>query len=227
MSEKSPKFAVVLSGCGNFDGSEIHEATLGLLAIDEQGGQYQCFAPDIEQGRTIDAYRKQVVAVKGEAGNRRVLQESARIARGNILPLSELDVNEFDAVVFVGGQGAINNWSNYASHGADFEVDSEITRVLEQAYAGRKWIGAMCIAPVVVAKVLGRHGIHVTIGDDSKVAAEIESFGAVHENRTAAQACVDEKHSVVTTPCYMLAKSIKEIYQGNSALVKAIVEDCK
>lgn len=227
MSKKSPEFAVVLSGCGNFDGSEIHEATLGLLAIDEQGGHYQCFAPDIEQGRTIDAYRKQVVAVKGEAGNRRVLQESARIARGNILPLSELDVAKFNAVVFVGGQGAINNWSNYAAKGADFEVDSEIMRVLEQAYAAHKWIGAMCIAPVVVAKVLGRHGIHVTIGNDSKVAAEIASFGAVHENRTAVQACVDSEHRIATTPCYMLAKSIKEIYQGNSALVKAIIDDCK
>lgn len=225
MGKNNPKFAVVLAGCGNFDGSEIHETTLGLLAIDQQGGTYQCYAPDIEQGRTIDAFRRQIVARRGDAGNRNVLTEGARIARGNIKPLSELDVTAYDAVIFPGGQGAINNWCDYAQKGMNCMVNSEISKVMETAWQQQKWIGAMCIAPVVVAKVLGVNGVHVTIGNDEKVAAEITSVGAVHENRTAVEVCVDIKNKIVTTPCYMLATSIKEIYQGNYALIKAVIDN--
>lgn len=225
MSKSNPKFAVVLAGCGNFDGSEIHETTLGLLAIDEQGGQYDCFAPNEEQGRTLNFYTKQVVAVKGEPNNRNMLLEGARIARGNIKPLSELNVADYDAVIFPGGQGTINNWCNYAQKGIHCDVLPEIAQTMEKAYALKKWVGAMCIAPVIVAKVLGKNGVHITIGNDKQTAANIEQMGAVHENRTAIQACIDKEHHVATTPCYMLAKSIKEIYAGNTALIKGIIEN--
>lgn len=225
MSKANPKFAVILCGCGNFDGSEIHESTLGLLAIDEQGGQYDCYAPDKEQGKTLNFYTKQVIAVRGQTGNRNQLEEGARIARGNIKSLSELKVENYDALIFPGGQGAINNWCDYAQKGIDCTVLPEIVAVMEQAYQARKWIGAMCIAPVVVAKVLGKYGIHITIGNDKQVAAQIEQMGATHENRTASQACIDKEHRIATTPCYMLARSIKEIYAGNTALIKGIIEN--
>ena len=109
MPKNNPRFAVILAGCGNLDGSEIHETTLGLLAIDQLGGQYDCYAPNAEQGRTMNFCTKQVVAEKGQAGNRNMLEEGARIARGKIKPLSELDIDEYDAVIFPGGQGTINN----------------------------------------------------------------------------------------------------------------------
>jgi len=225
MSKSNPNFAVILAGCGNFDGSEIHETTLGLLAIDEQGGHYDCFAPNAEQGRTLNFYTKKVIAVKGQTGNRNMLEEGARIARGNIKPISELNVAEYDAIIFPGGQGTINNWCDYASKGINCTVLPEITQIMEKAYALHKWIGAMCIAPVIVAKVLGKNGIHVTIGDDKQTASAIEQMGAVHENRTAVEACIDKEHHIATTPCYMLAQSIKEIYAGNTALIKGIIEN--
>ena len=221
----TPKFAVVFSGCGNFDGTEIHEATLGLLAIDELGGKYDCFAPNIEQTKTINAYKKEVVAIKGDTNNRNVLVEGARIARGNIKELSELNVSDYDAVIFPGGQGAINNWCNYAQKGINCEVNEEIYSVIQQAYNCQKWIGAMCIAPVVVAKVLGVNGVHLTIGNDKNVAKEIEKTGAIHEDKQATEACIDIKNRIATTPCYMLAKSIKEVYQGNYALIKGIFDN--
>lgn len=224
MSKSNPKFAVVLAGCGNFDGSEIHETTLGLLAIDEQGGHYDCYAPNAEQGRTLNFYTKQVVATKGQAGNRNMLEEGARIARGNIKPLSELNIEDYDAVIFPGGQGTINNWCDYAGKGINCTVLPEIAETIEKAYALKKWVGAMCIAPVIVAKVLGKNGVHVTIGNDLQTAAAIEQMGAVHEVRTATQACIDKEHHIATTPCYMLAKSIKEVYAGNTALIKGIIE---
>ena len=40
---------------------------------------------------------------------RNVLVESARIARGNISPLSTLSATSYDAVVFPGGFGAAKN----------------------------------------------------------------------------------------------------------------------
>ncbi len=225
MSKANPKFAVVLAGCGNFDGSEIHETTLGLLAIDEQGGHYDCYAPNAEQGRTMNFYTKKVIATRGQSENRNMLVEGARIARGNIKPLSELNTAEYDAIIFPGGQGAINNWCDFAAKGMNCTVNPEIVQTMEKAYQQNKWIGAMCIAPVVVAKVLGVNGIHLTIGDDKQVAAAIESTGAVHENRKATEACIDKEHKIATTPCYMLAKSIKEIYAGNTALIKGIIEN--
>ena len=225
MSKSNPKFAVILAGCGNIDGSEIHETTLGLLAIDEQGGQYDCYALNKEQARTVNFYTKQIVATQGQTGNRNQLEEGARIARGNIKPLSELNIMDYDGVIFPGGQGTISNWCNYASKGTNCTVEPEIVRIMEQAYQAQKWVGAMCIAPVIVAKVLGKYGIHLTIGNDSQTAAAVEQMGAVHENRTATQACIDKQHHIATTPCYMLAKSIKEVYAGNTALIKGIIEN--
>jgi len=225
MSKTNPKFAVILAGCGNIDGSEIHETTLGLLAIDEQGGHYDCYALNKEQGRTVNFCTKQVVATEGQNGNRNQMEEGARIARGNIKPLSELNVNDYDAVIFPGGQGTVFNWCDYAQKGINCTVEPEIARIMEQAYRAQKWVGAMCIAPVIVAKVLGKYGVHLTIGNDSQTAKAVEQMGAVHEERTAVQACIDKEHRIATTPCYMLAKSIKEIYAGNTALIKGIIEN--
>lgn len=225
MSQNMPKFAVVLAGCGNFDGSEIHETTLGLLAIDMLGGVYDCYAPNEEQGRTINFFTKQVAALKGDKNNRNMLIEGARIARGNINPLSRLNLDDYDAIIFPGGQGAINNWCDYAQKGLDCSVLPEIRDIIETAYQKGKWIGAMCIAPVVIAKVLGKHGVHLTIGNDTQTASVIEKMGAIHEEKTSTEACLDKEHRIATTPCYMLAKTIKEIYAGNLALIKGIIEN--
>ena len=225
MSKTNPKFAVILAGCGSFDGSEIHETTLGLLAIDEQGGSYDCYAPNQEQGRTLNFYTKEVVATKGQAGNRNILEEGGRIARGNIKPISELNIADYDAIIFPGGMGTVYNWCDYAEKGVNCTVLPEIAQAMETAYLSGKWVGAMCIAPVIVAKVLGKYGVHITIGNDPQTASNVIQMGAIHEERTATQACIDKEHHIATTPCYMLAKSIKEIYAGNTALIKGIIDN--
>lgn len=220
--EKMPRFAVILSGCGRADGSEIHEAVTALLAIDEAGCTYQCFAPDIEQAAVINNLTSQ----KSEE-RRNVLVESARIARGEIKPLSEINVADFDCFLFPGGLGAITNWCDFAVSGVNCSVESSISRVLEDAYKQKKVIGAMCIAPVTIAKVLGKYGITVTIGNDKTVAAAIASTGASHQNTKVEDACVDKQNRVVTTPAYMLAKSIKEVAKGAKSMVNAMVDLAK
>ena len=196
MINSAPRFAVVLSGCGVFDGSEIHEAVLTMLAIDEAGGEYRCFAPNTWQAKTVDHFTGQATALAGDDDNRNVLAESARIARGDVKDLAEFDPKEFDAIVFPGGFGAAMNGLV---------------------------IGTMCIAPVVIARVLGKHKIAVTIGTDPAIGAGIEKMGAVHEPKGMLDVCVDEDNKIVTTPAYMLGKTIKDIRRGTQNLIDEII----
>lgn len=214
-----PRFAVILSGSGRADGSEIHEAVTALLAIDNNGCMYDCYAPDIEQSAVIN----HLTSEKTEE-RRNVLTESARIARGDINPLSELKVTDYDCFLFPGGLGAITNWCDFAKNGINCNVESSISRVLEEAYKQKKVIGAMCIAPVTIARVLGKYGITVTIGKDKTVAEAIEKTGAKHQNTKVEEACVDKEHRIVTTSAYMLAKSIKEVAIGAESMVREMIK---
>ena len=217
--KKMPKFAVVLSGCGRADGSEIHESVTALLAIDCAGCTYQCYAPNINQSAVINNLTSQKINE-----TRNVLVESARIARGEIKDLAEINVNDYDCILFPGGFGAVTNWCDFAQKGIDCSVEPSISKALEDAYKNQKVIGAMCIAPVTISKVLGKYGITVTIGNDEKVAQAIEQMGAIHQNTIVTEACVDKKHKVVTTSAYMLAQSIKEVATGAKAMVDAMVD---
>lgn len=155
MSDR-PLFAVVLSGCGVFDGSEIHEAVLTMLALDEAGCDYRCFAPNTWQARTIDHFTGHAVAIAGDEDNRNVLAESARIARGEIKDLKEFKASDFDGIVFPGGFGAALNLSDFAVKGAECEINHEVRRAIEESYKEGIVIGAMCIAPTVIARVFGK-----------------------------------------------------------------------
>lgn len=217
--KKMPRFAVVLSGCGRADGSEIHESVTALLAIDSLGCTYQCYAPNIEQAAVINNLTSEKTLER-----RNVLVESARIARGNIIDLRDLQISDYDCILFPGGLGAITNWCDFAKSGINCTVDTSISRVLEEAYKNQKVIGAMCIAPVVVSKVLGKYGIKVTIGNDKTIAKTIEDTGATHINTLSTRACIDEANKVVTTPAYMLANSIKEVSEGAKSLVEAMIK---
>ena len=213
------KFAIVLSGCGRADGSEIHEAVSLLLSIDQQGGEYEFFAPDIRQARVINH-----LTGKAENTSRFVLEESARIARGNIKPLSEYNPQNFDVIAFPGGVGAVTNLCDCAFKTADAVVNSDVEKALSESYKRGLVIGAMCIAPVLIAKVLGKYGITVSIGNDKNTADKIILFGAKHETTSATGVCVDKEHKIVTTPAYMLANSPKEVYQGAYEMVKNIIK---
>ncbi|WP_404298931.1 isoprenoid biosynthesis glyoxalase ElbB [Halomonas sp.] len=211
--------AVILSGCGVFDGAEIYETTLTLLRLDQLGIGYRCFAPDVEQHHVID-HRSGEVA-KGESRN--VLTESARLARGEISPLSELAADDFDAVILPGGFGAAKNLSSFAEAGADMEVLDELKEALADFQETRKPIGLMCIAPVMVPKLLGP-GIAVTIGHDPGVSGAISATGGLHRTCAVEDIVVDFENRVVTTPAYMLATRISEAATGIFKLVDRIDE---
>jgi len=214
------KFAVVLSGSGVYDGAEIHEATLTMLAIMRQGGDYQCFAPDIKQHHVINH-------LTGEEMNesRNVLIESARIARGNIKALSEFDGKDFDALIFPGGFGAAKNLSTVAFDGANATVIPEVEKAINQMLELKKPIGALCISPAILAKVL--KDVNVTIGMDKGTAEAIEAMGATHVETDHGDVVFDEDKLVFTTPCYMLNATILDIDDGATNVVKAMMEVMK
>ncbi len=210
------KFAVVLSGCGVFDGAEIHEATLTLLAIAQQGATYEIFAPDVDQYHVINHLTHQPMNEK-----RNVLVESARIARGKIRPLSQFNPGLFDALIFPGGFGAAKNLSTLAFDGPNARVNPDVEKAVKGMHAAGKPIGALCIAPAVIARILGR--IEVTIGDDPGTAGTIEKMGGKHIKSTHGEVVIDKKNHIYTTPCYMLDATIGQIYEGARNIVKEII----
>ncbi|VBB69340.1 Sigma cross-reacting protein 27A [invertebrate metagenome] len=216
MSSKS-RFAVVLSGCGVFDGSEIHEAVLVLLAIDRQGGTYQCFAPDIPQVHVINHLSGQEISE-----SRNVLVESARIARGNIKDLRAYKVTDYDGLIFPGGFGAAKNLSTVAFDGATCKINTEVERAIRETRAAGKPIGALCIAPTLIAKVLG--AVEVTIGQDPDCTVMVEKMGAHHQDTSHGEVCTDPETRVVTTPCYMLESTISQIATGAENIVQTMIE---
>ena len=211
------KFAVILSGCGVFDGAEIHEATLTMLAIMKQGAEYEIFAPDIPQHHVINHITGEEM---GETRN--VLIESARIARGNIKDLKEYNADDFDALIFPGGFGAAKNLCDFAFKGADCNVNAEVVYAVRQTSDRKKPIGALCISPVIMAKIFG--DIQLTIGQDAGTAEAVEKMGATHKLTNHGDVIIDEKNNVFTTPCYMLDANILEIETGASNIVKAMLE---
>lgn len=213
----SKRIAVVLSGCGFMDGAEIHESVLTLLHLHEQNLTPHCFAPDKNQTKVVNHKTEQE-----ENTPRNILTESARIARGQISPLSELKASDFDALVFPGGFGAALNLCDFAIKGPDCAVDADAERVIQEFYQAKKPIGAICIAPALIARVLGSQGVSLTIGHDEGTAQAIESLGAKHQNKKVDEIAVDDAHKIVSTPAYMLGQNPAEVGKGIKALIQKI-----
>ncbi|WP_413613062.1 isoprenoid biosynthesis glyoxalase ElbB [Bdellovibrio sp. HCB-110] len=213
------KIAVVLSGCGHLDGSEITESVSLLIALHQAGAEVSCFAPDIEIPVTNHVDRNT------QTEKRRLLVEAARIARGNIQSLDKLQVKDFDALAFPGGYGAAKNLSNWAEKGAKCDVNPDVKRVILEFHGASKPIAACCIAPVLLARVLGDKKVTVTIGEDPETAAEIKKTGAQHEDCPVDDYITDREGKIVTTPAYMYGDAKpNEVFKGIFGLAHELVE---
>lgn len=211
------KFAVVLSGSGVFDGAEIHEATLTLYSIMKNGASYEIFAPDIAQHHVINH-------ITGEemAESRNVLIESARIARGAIKNIADYNAEDFDGLIFPGGFGVAKNLSSVAFHGADAQVNEVVSDAVKSTYDHGKPIGALCIAPAMMAKIF--EGATVTIGQDAGTIEAIEKMGGTHINTSHGDVVYDDNLNLFSTPCYMLDANILEIGEGADNIVSAMLK---
>lgn len=225
----SQKVAVVLSGCGVYDGTEVHEASACLVHLSRGGAEVSMFAPDISQMHVVD-HTKGAPAEE----SRNVLVESARIARGAVKALTELKAGEFDAVVFPGGFGAAKNLSTFAVDGADLKVNPDVERVLTDFHSAKKPIGLCCIAPVLAAKVI--KGCSVTVGSDTEeggkwpyagTAGAIQTLGATHVKKEVHEAHVDEDNKIITAPAYMCETGVHLIFDGIGAMIANVLKLAK
>lgn len=213
--------AIILSGCGNRDGSELQETLSLLLAIDRRDWHYQCFAPEGQY--TVVSHLD-----GNEHGDRRdILVESARIARGDIKPLSQFRPDDFDALALPGGMGAARNLSTFAFDGPAMTVRPDVEKAILDMYRLHKPILAMCIAPMVLAKVLGNEGVALTLGMDNSASKIAAQLGANVQHRDVTEVCVDSQHRVYTTPAYMVGTRISEIFAGAETMVAAFEKDCR
>lgn len=216
------KVGVVLSGCGVFDGSEIHEAVITLLAIDRAGAEAVCMAPDMEQMHVVDHLK----GAPAEGETRNVLVESARIARGNIKNIKDVNVGDIDALIIPGGFGAAKNLCDFAVKGTDCVVNPEVARLVKEIVQAKKPLAAVCIAPALISKVLGDEKLahKLTIGTDKDTAASLEAMGSEHVSCPVSEFVVDKENKIVSTPAYMLAGRISEAAEGIEKTVQALLE---
>lgn len=218
------KVVVVLSGCGVFDGSEIHETCAAMLALHRAGAEAVLCAPAGPQLHVVN----HLVGEPAEGESRDMLVEAARLARGEIRPLSGIDVADYDAVLLPGGFGAAKNLCTFAVDGENCTVHPEVETLLRNAHAQGKAIGAMCIAPVILARVFGPElKPSLTIGQDPTTAAKVVLMGAHHVDCAAAETVVDEANNMVTTPAYMLADNIGDVFDGAAAFVEKLLGLCR
>ena len=216
---------ILLAGSGVFDGSEIREATLALMAIDKilDGTSYDVvmMAPAKEQYHVINHFTGDI-----DDGPRDVLSESARIARGLIRPLNELDATDIDALIIPGGFGVAKNLCQFAFDGVKGSVDPIVADYLKEAHRLKRPIGAICIAPVLVAMSLKLNNLRVTVGDDKEVMKALESIGVQSEVKTVTEICLDEENKIVSTPAYMYGDAkLHKIYEGIEKLVEVVVRN--
>lgn len=213
------KVGVVLSGCGVFDGSEIHEAVLTLLALDRQGMDVVCMAPDVAQMHVVNHLTQEAADE-----SRNVLVESARIARGAIKNINDVRAADLDALMFPGGFGAAKNLCDFATKGVECDVHPQVERLIKEMLEAKKPVAAVCIAPALLARVTGKLGLQaqMTIGTDAETAKALENMGAEHIACQVRDVAVDREQKIITGPAYMLGTRISEVAEGIENVVKEL-----
>ena len=215
------KIGVVLSGCGVYDGAEIHESVITLLAIDRAGAEAVCMAPNVDQMHVVN----HLTGEEAEGEKRNVLVEAARIARGNIKDISMIKADDIDALIFPGGFRAAKNLCTMAVKGEDAEVHPEVSRLVKEFRVRQKPQAAVCMAPAMYAKIFEGDSVPptLTIGHDKDWSQKIENLGSKHQDCAVQDIVTDKKNKIITSPAYMLGQSISEVAEGIEKVVKELV----
>ncbi len=215
------KVGVVLSGCGVYDGSEIHEAVITLLALNRAGAEAICMAPNVDAA-VVNHLTGEAAA--GETRN--VLVESARIARGEIRDIAEVTVNDVDALIFPGGFGAAKNLCDFAVKGSECTAHPEVARLVREVVSSKKPLAAICIAPALISRILGDDNLthQLTIGTDEGTAEALEKMGTDHVDCSVSNYIVDPANKLISTPAYMLAGNIREAADGIEKTVAELLK---
>lgn len=219
--------AVLLHGSGVYDGTEIQEAVFSLLAIAEAGASYQCIAPNVNQHHVLNHLDGSEMKE-----SRNVLIESARIARGDVLDLAEISVDDYDALVMPGGFGTAKNISKWAFEGPDGPILPEVQDLIRAFVNQAKPIAALCMSPTTIAKALQGSGLAAKLSVGSAVEASpydiaaistgMESIGMQAQSKTVAELSIDQELKIICAPCYMMEASILEVQANIKQAVDAM-----
>jgi enhancing lycopene biosynthesis protein 2 len=220
---------VLLSGNGVYDGAEIQEAVLTLLAIDEMGWNAVCISVDKPQHHVINHLTGEVMDE-----SRNMLVEAARIARGQVIRIDEISPADIDALIIPGGFGSAKNFTSWAFDGPAGTILPEVKLLLVNLVNVGKPIVALCVSPVVIAKAFEGSTIHPTLslGSSSEPSpydiygfnAGLEQTGAVTEERTIREVLIDPVNRIICAPCYMMNARITEIYANINQAMMALNE---
>lgn len=215
------RVAVILCGSGYRDGSEIREAVATLWSLSQEHSKVQCFAPDAPQADVVNCLTGETLAHE----HRNMLVEAARIARGDIKSLSLLNESDFDAVIIPGGFGAAKNLCDFASKGSQGKVRSDVEKVLHAFFEKKKPIGAICIAPAIVALSLRGKNLNLTVGAAGETAQEIEKCGHHHVPTKVTECQVDSQNKIVTTGAYMFGTApLHDVFSGIQKCVQEVLK---
>lgn len=215
-----PKVGVLLSGCGVQDGSEIYESVLTILALEKAGATWLAMAPDVEQAHVVNHYNGE----ESRMETRHALTEAARIVRGKISSVSGISAHEIDALVIPGGFGVAKNLCSFASDGVEARVNPHVERLIQDLHGLGKPIGAICIAPVLIALALRGKNPKLTVGDDATTSLALNRLDAQHQVTSVDEIFVDEANNIVSTPAFMLANSALEAEPGITKLVNKVLD---
>lgn len=222
------KIGLLLSGCGVYDGAEIQETVLAMLAIQEQGAEYFCISVNKNQHHVINHLTGEEMPEV-----RNMMTEAARISRGQITEISDVSLEDYDAIVIPGGFGSAKNFTSWAFEGPKGTILPEIKEFLRIAVENKKPIAALCVSPVIMAKALEGSPFQpeMTIGSDKESSpysitdftAGLESTGTITSMKTVAEIQIDTKNKIVTAPCYMMDATIIEIRKNIEEAIKATI----
>jgi enhancing lycopene biosynthesis protein 2 len=221
------KIAVLLHGCGVYDGTEIQEAVLTLLAIEKAGHEYFCIAPNVFQHHVIDHTTGTEMPE-----TRNVLVESARIARGKIKDLTQVSIADFDAMAMPGGFGTAKNITKWAFDGPDGSIDPVVQQLIVETVTAQKPIVALCMSPTTVAKALEHtsHHAQLSVGsteapspyDIQSISAGMEKVGAQSAMATKTEVAIDRDLKIISAPCYMMEATITEVAANIEKAIAAL-----
>ena len=211
------KTAIILSGCGQVDGSETHETILTILALEQHNLDWEGLAPSGLQTEVYDHYTN----TKENISPSSMITEAARLVRGNITIINAVNASDYAAVIIPGGAGVIKNLSNYSTAGINFTIHPELLAFMATIVRLQIPAGFICIAPILIPKLYGNKP-KLTIGSNVELAAKIVQIGGEHCDCLANDIVIDHAQKIVSTPANMVAKNIVEVYHGIYKLVTQI-----
>jgi enhancing lycopene biosynthesis protein 2 len=215
-------FGVLLSGCGFYDGSDIWEAVLIHLFLEEKGYNSQFISLNLSSKEVVNHHTQESVSEK-----RNIFLESARIGLDQTKNIEEMDGEKIEGLVIAGGYGVLQNFLETGPPARILNAQSEVKRFIREIFRRKKPIGGCGLASLLIASSLQdivNTPLTLTLGNDAKLSDQLEKLGAIHVIAKLDEAIIDKEHNIVTTPGNLGKHRIKEVASGIQNMILGVLE---